>query len=342
MDKKFECISYSPSEAQKHCHFVVFIPTFLPKDLSINEQSLRPESAIDTNRRENNRATFRQVFKGADRTLVIKQFLYDWAPPAYDYPCLWRNNEIATQTESPAPKGEFVNHHVLWFGKNYRKQEATTIEIERTRIEMTVEKGTFSNEEIVSICKGLVPANPKLAKEILDLPFSELSYSRRYEEPAVSVPVGYWRHMRSEELMCYALAKEEIPSKILILMEPFLKAHSYLLNSGFGFGKNKDALEEIELIFESQHAPGCLIRILSTQSNSHFSIAVPPTLDDQECFEKTLTLGKHTFYYATSKNFAFGPHEIVFKKEGYHFMLLVKPTPWTSFEWVMELLRGIE
>lgn len=342
---KFELTSCTPNEAQKQCNFVIFVPNFLPSDMSIKEQYLRSESKIDRNRRENNRSTFRQVFEGANRRLVIKQFLYDWAPPAYDYPCLWRNDEIATKAESPAPTGQFVNNNVLWFGKNYRKQEAATIEIERTRIEMTFENGTFLNQEIVSLCKSFLPVDIEAAKQILDLPFSELSYSHRYEEPAVSVPVGYWKHSRAEELVCYALAEEKIPLNVIQALQPLiieLKARNYILNSGFGFGKNKKQLEEVDLLFEHQSAPGCFVRVLCTQTSSLFSIFVPPILSDQECVNKTLFIHENTFYYATSKNFAFGSHEIVFNKNSFNLMMIIKPAPWTSFDWLIELLTDLE
>lgn len=108
---------------QKQCNFIVFMPTSLPSDLVITEKSFRKESKSSTNKRENNRSTFRQIFEGVNRRLVIKQFLYDWAPPAYDHPCLWRNDEIATKAESPAPRGQFVGNNVIWFGKNYRMEK---------------------------------------------------------------------------------------------------------------------------------------------------------------------------------------------------------------------------
>ncbi len=344
MDTNIELTSCNPSEAQKQCNFAIFVSTSLPSGVVIREQSLRSESTIDSNRRENNRSTFRQVFEGADRTLVIKQFLYDWAPPAYDYPCLWRNNEIATAAESPAPIGQFVNNNVLWFGKNYRKQEAATIEIERTRIEMTFLKGTFSHQEIVLFCKNLLPVDIEIAKHLLKIPFSELSYSCRHEEPVVSVPVGYWTHSRAEELMQYALTKEYIPTKFLQATQPLnisLKNRNYILNGGFGFGKNKDHLEEVEFIFEHKESSGSFIRVLCAQTDSAFSISVPPTISDQECTNKTLTINKNTFYYATSKNFAFGSHEVVCKNNSFNFMIIIKPAPWTSFEWVLDLLTSL-
>lgn len=336
-----ELVNCSPSEAQRQCHFVVFIPALVPKGLRLHEQYLRPESKVDRNRRENHRATFRQVFAGAHRALVMKQFLYDWAPPAYDHPCLWRNPAIATQTESPAPRGQLVGNSILWFGKNYRRQEAATIEIKRTRIEMTAEKGAFSDQEIVSLCESLVPADVGAAKQILDLSFSTLSYSHRHEEPVVSVPLGYWKHTRSEELISYALTQEEIPEEIVNTLQPLiiaLTARGYTINGGFGFGKRRSHMEEIEIIFERQNAPGCFVRILCTRSNSTFSISVPPNLGDQECIHQTLCIQGNTLYYATSKNLALGSHEIVFSKDPFNFMMLVKPAPWTTFEWVMGLL----
>lgn len=271
----------------------------------------------------------------------MKQFLYDWAPPAYDYPCLWRNDKVATKAESPAPTGQFVNRNALWFGRNYRKQEAATIEIERTRIEMTFEKGTFSRQEVVAFCESLSPVDMEIAKHLLSVPFSALSYSHRHQEPVISVPVGYWKHSRVEELLCFALVKEEIPTPFLQAIQSFhtaLGSRNYILNSGFGFGKNKAHLEEVEFLFEHQNAPGCFLRILCTSSDSPFSIAIPPTLGDQECLNKTLNIHENTFCYATSKNFAYGSHEVVFKNELFNFMMLIKPAPWASFEWVMALL----
>ena len=160
-----EVISCSAEKAQEFCNFIVFIPTELHSDLILKEQTLRKEAD------PNIRSSYRQVFEGAGRTLVVKQFLYDWAPPAYDYPCLWRNKELATTQESPPPRAVFINNHALWFGKNYRKQEAATIEMERTRIEITIENGIFSDNEIIAFCKGLRPVNLEARSAIRTLHF---------------------------------------------------------------------------------------------------------------------------------------------------------------------------
>ena len=120
-----------------------------------------------------------------------------------------------------------------------------------------------------------------------------------------------------------------------------LKNRNYILNGGFGFGNNKDHLEEVEFIFEHKESSGSFIRVLCAQTNSAFSISVPPTISDQECTNKTLTINKNIYYYATSKNFAFGSHEVVFKNNSFNFMIIIKPAPWTSFEWVLDLLTSL-
>ncbi len=63
MNMKIELMACSPNEAQKKCNFVIFIPSPLPSGIVMREQSLRSESTIDSNRRENNRSTFRQFLK---------------------------------------------------------------------------------------------------------------------------------------------------------------------------------------------------------------------------------------------------------------------------------------
>ncbi len=330
-------------EAQKQCNFVLFAANVLPLGLSLKEQSLRLEAA-DKERSVNYNASFRQLFENDHRAIIIKQFLYDWAPPAYDYPCLWRNAKIATQEESPAPNAVFIGNNALWIGKNYRKQNAATIEIERTRIELTINKGTFSDNELVSIAESFTPVDNESAKDILKTSFAQLAYSQRHSASSIDVPVGYWKHHREAALTCYSLGPDEAKTYLPNHLQTFIKAletRNYSLNSGFGFGSNKTQLREIELIFEHQKASGSLIRILYRPTLNANQILVPPALGDQECHSKTFSIKDTTFYYATSAKFAFGSHEIVFNKDSLNCMLLIKPAPWTTMDWVMELLNSL-
>jgi hypothetical protein len=63
-------------EAQSYCNFILFKPQdeFLKK-FKVIETSLRTESSTDF-------ASHRYVLQSSNVLLSIKQFLYDWAPPA--------------------------------------------------------------------------------------------------------------------------------------------------------------------------------------------------------------------------------------------------------------------
>lgn len=323
----------NPENAQKYCNFVVFSPTYLPKDLVLREQNLRPETNNGVH------SSYRQVFEGGERTLVIKQFLYDWAPPAYDYPSLWRNAAIATPEESPPPRGIFVGNNVLWIGKNYRKQNAATIELERTRIEFTLQKGNFSEQELVTLCAGLRCIDENIRNAILNTPFTALSYYARHSKTATKVPTGYWNHQRNESMYCFSLSKIEAEKQFGI--KAVLEKEGYIFNSLFAFGKNKEQFSEVEFIFEHQKVPGAFIRILTTPQGAANSIQFPPKIGDQECLVQNMNK-KESFYLASSKVFDFGPHEIVFCLNQIPFIMLVKPAPWTTLHWVLRLIAAIE
>lgn len=330
--------------SQEFCNFVVFAPTNLPKDCIVKEHTLRHETCADKTKK-GSRSSLRSVFEGAGRTLIIKQFLYDWAPPAYDCPSLWRNDEIATTQESPPPKAIFIGNNVLWIGKNYRKQNGATIEIDRTRIEITLEKGDFTDQELIDLCNGFEPQNQQSRTHILNAPFSSLSYYARHLEKATRVPISYWNHQRKKTMYCFPLTHDEAltakPSIHSFIST--LKQLHYALNSGFAFGaKNKkEEPAEVEFLFEHTEHPGCFIRILASSYDSKNPIKMPPKIGDQECFSEIVYEGKSKYYYAHSLTCAHGPHEALFSIDSMSYMILVKPAPWTIPEWFLKLMKSI-
>ena len=129
-------------EAQPWCNFVVLRPTELPSGLGVENLSLRPEAPpgrSDTfgmtgrpNWHDHNRCSLRFELVDAARRLRVKQFLYDWAPPAFDHPCLWksRNEPFA------------VGKNIGWLGMDYRKARGAAVSIDRTTVEASVYEGT--------------------------------------------------------------------------------------------------------------------------------------------------------------------------------------------------------
>ncbi|HEX4261882.1 MAG TPA: hypothetical protein VHY76_12360, partial [Acetobacteraceae bacterium] len=87
-------------EAQSFLNFALFEPTHLPAGLRAAESRLRPEAQPPENevggpdQARAWTASHRTEYSGSGRRLSVKQFLYDWAPPAYDHPSLWRTPEF--------------------------------------------------------------------------------------------------------------------------------------------------------------------------------------------------------------------------------------------------------
>ncbi len=164
-------------EAQAWCNFVLMCPTVLPDDLELARAEIRPEAppgrlshANQTSRpdwTQSNRAVHRTEFIGHHRRLRIKQFLYDYAPPAFDHPCLWESENIR-----PFPVGNLLG----WLGTDFRQRQAATVSFDRTTVELSVTEGAFKDMELQSICRGLGPvALQKLfrgAKVVINFPLS--------------------------------------------------------------------------------------------------------------------------------------------------------------------------
>src|SRR5262249_36600561 len=118
-------------EAQPWCNFVVLRPADLPPGLRVEILSLRPEAppgrsdAVGQQGRpdwhEHNRCSLRFEVVGAARRLRVKQFLYDWAPPGFAPPCLWksRNEPFA------------VGKNLGWLGTDYRQARGAAVSIAR-------------------------------------------------------------------------------------------------------------------------------------------------------------------------------------------------------------------
>lgn len=186
-----------PAEAQQWCNFVVCIPERVPAGCHLLNATLRREAppgrladaAIGrTPWSANNPSAYRFEVAGPGRRLRIKEFLYDWAFPALDHPCLWKSQTEAVPLD---------DRYVVWFGIDYLGNRAASARLARTTIELSVLEGEFANDEIVQLYRALRPADPAAATVLFDTPFAILSYwARRADAEMVSVPVGLWKFRR--------------------------------------------------------------------------------------------------------------------------------------------------
>jgi hypothetical protein len=128
-----------------------------------------------------NPSAYRTEVSGTGRRLRLKQFLYDWAFPAADHPCLWG---------SETRPFEIGDGRVVWLGTDYLHNRAASARMARTTVELSVLDGEFGDDEIVALFAALRPAVPEVVPRVLATPFSELSYWARYPVDMVSVPTG--------------------------------------------------------------------------------------------------------------------------------------------------------
>jgi hypothetical protein len=329
-------------ESQAWCNFVLMKPTLLPEGISLETAEMRPESP--PGRRDgpqdsrlpswtlSNRAAHRSVLAGKERRVRIKQYLYDWAPPAFDCPCLWL---------SPVMRHFFVGSDVGWLGTDFRSLPGASVSLDRTMIELSVLDGSFSDDELEQICQGLRPVNPEARHQILRAPLATLCYQSRHRELPIAVPVGFWAHERKPEarfthVFPCATAPPDLPGADIAPPPEY----GYELNSVFTYGDVAHP-DEADFVYCRSDRPNLYIRVLASLANSERAgIRYPPVLDRQPCHSDTISIAGKTVYYAFINEDA-GPHEVVYQADGRNVMLLVKPAEYTDRSWFIELLSRI-
>ena len=187
----------APQDAQAWCNFTLWHPGQLPVGCDSAVGTLRREappgrtgaSAGRTPWSSANPAAYRTEISGGGRRLRLKQFLYDWAFPAADHPCLWGSKP------RPFPIG---GRRVVWLGTDYLGHPAAAARMSRTTVELSVLEGEFTDTELVELFRSLRPADPAADARVLATPFSELSYWARYPADTVEVPTGLFLFKRPE------------------------------------------------------------------------------------------------------------------------------------------------
>src|SRR5262249_33757564 len=250
------------------------------------------------------RSSYRSEYEGGGRRLRLKQFLYDWAPPAYDHPSLWISRN------RPFPVGEYVG----WQGHDYRHMPAASVTIDRTTVEASFLAGLFSDEEVQALCRGPQPAVPWAGARLLQPSLAELSYQHRHPTAAtIDVPVGYFdHHRRPRSLRQTAYAAAAAPA--------LLPGHDlvpptdlgYALDSVFVFG-DPPAAQEVEYLHAQARSPGHDLRLLVTASNGAGAIRFPPSVDEQPCWSQLRKVQGRDVYHAYLDD-RYGQHEAVWQR----------------------------
>jgi hypothetical protein len=323
-------------EAQPWCNFVLTRPKELPRGLELERQDLRPEVPPDPTSGDlmnqatwGQRSSYRCVYSGDGRRIRMRQFLYDWAPPAYDHPSLWLSEAI-----TPFEAGDNIG----WIGRNYRKEPAASISVDRTTIEISSLAGEFMPDELQRLCLGLEPVSPTARERILATSFGALTFQYRHAALTYyETPTGYWKHYRTpvsleQTVACGKDVQNHWPG--LDLVPP--SAYDFGLDTVFVFGDPRRP-REVEYLYESTVTPGRYLRILATSSTAE-CIPYPPIMDQQACSTRQFKVGKSLAYHAFHDP-RYGQHEAVLERAGTRFIVMAKPGPRTHIEWFERLIH---
>ncbi len=262
------------AQAQEHVNFLVFEPTALPPGCVVDHTTVRPEqppgrpegvSAKDLGQTpwsEGNPSSVRTEVRGLGRSLRIKQFLYDWAPPAASVAALW---------DCPDLRPYECNKAVAWVGQDYRVARGAVVQFHRTQIEVSVLSGEWSDEELVSVLTGLREAEPEVGEGVRAAAFHELNYWLRYQLRPYKVPYGLYRH---EHPRPYGIGKALVVTKLEDLPGSWRLP---LPASGWHFESAACFESEAEAVLVRADNPNDRIFVLTTACDHERALALPPT-----------------------------------------------------------------
>lgn len=314
-------------EAQAAVNFVLFRPDPLPEGLHFDTASVRPEAPppddLHLGWTIGNRCVHRCELSGGGLSLRVKQFLYDWAPPAWDHPSL---------SGSAVPF--VVGGHIGWLGRDFRGLVAATVTLDRTTIEISVREGECAEELLVELAYAFRPVSPEARTAILRTPFGRLAYRSRHPDKTAAVPVGYWRHRRGPPdvpVTVHDRAPGGLPGRHLAPPERL----GFRLDTVQVFGRPPDPLE-IEYLYADSADPGRTIRLLVSPAGATDGVRFPPAPEGQPC-TVVESRGVHHAY----GDARYGPHEAVWHTDGLNVMLLAKPAPWTDRFWFERVLADM-
>ncbi|MFJ8194843.1 hypothetical protein ACIQ8D_34615 [Streptomyces sp. NPDC096094] len=273
------------ARAQSWCNFVLWRPSQLPEGCGTSVGTLRreaPPGRVEAQGRtpwsDANPSGYRTEISGGGRRLRLKQFLYDWAFPAADHPCLWGSRT------RPAEIGE---GRVVWLGTDYLGHRGASARMARTTVELSVLEGEFSDEEIVALYAALRPAVPEAVSRVLATPFAELSYWARHPADMVSVPTGVFRfHRRGREHEGDWVPSEKVEDFLTAQGVP-VAAGEFRAESAATFGDGV-TVRELDVVYSSP--AGAELR-LTAQRTGGGRLEFPPEQDKHPAATEECDLG---------------------------------------------------
>lgn len=313
-------------DAAASANFVVHEPTALPDDCAVETVTYRPEQppgrpdgvdAADIGQTpwsDGNPSSVRAVVRGDGRALRIKQFLYDWAPPAAGIAPLWR-----TPVPTPVDCGDAVG----WLGTDYEDRRGGCLQRERAQIELSVTDGAFDDDELATVLRGFVPADPAASRGVRAAPFHALHYWVRFGCRPPAVPHGLWdysgprpydesRPVSMAGLSCDPIARPLVPAG----------DDAFLLDSALAF---PDA-DAVEVVFRRRANGSDHLWVTAAAEGSPLAPAVPPEPADQSCERRERIDCRDTDVHYAALDEEYGAWEALWREEGTSYAAWAGPS----------------
>lgn len=221
-------------EAQAYVNFVILEPQTLPIGTERSEITVRKETPAV-------RSSIRFEIAGANRSFRVKQFFYDWSIPG-----IYADTNLVGQGEPFV-----VDSIVGFFGTDYKGNAAACYAKWFTQVEVSVLRGTFEKEELLSFFAGLTPSVKEAVPEVGEQPFASTSHTARFHVPRWSEtdPVNRVHWDRADDVAGKHLPEISLP----IPMNLF----SYTLDSVGSF-THHDGVEYQLLLRDSRNQTDCI------------------------------------------------------------------------------------
>jgi hypothetical protein len=318
-DAKFpELLTFA--QAQAEANFVVMEPSWLPSDCAGGQSSFRveqppgrPEGVDREALRQTpwstaNPCSLRTIFQGRDRAFRIKQFLYDWAPPAAGVAPLWDSPEL-----EPFECGGEVG----WRGLDYRSAEGACFERERTQIEFSVLEGAFSRAEIAQTMCSIRVADQLKAAAVRSARFHELNYWVRYRFTPMHVPYGLFRYAHARK---YAFSRPLAPSELAAIAGagscPLPCDARLELDSAVAIEHEPAHHYEVEAIFWAHGRNSVRFWCTSVNRDSQWTIELPPLAEPRSCQVREPRALRGTTVWVAALTRERGPWEAMWEEDG--------------------------
>lgn len=330
--------------AQESVNFVVFQPEWLPADCTLNEITLRPEQPPgrpgdvqaqeigQTPWTEANPCSIRAIIRGNRRHLRLKQFLYDWAPPAASTAPLWNSPQL-----TPVP----IQTAIAWLGTDYLKRPGGCIQLMRTQIEISVIDGEFTENELGRILAQLTLAAQEASQAVQDAPFHRLNYWVRYQLRGVQVPYGLWHYhqpRRYDRSQLVSLDDLQSNSPVRLLLP---SDSPYIFDSAVIVAGEPPSHREVELIYRHQENLSDHLWIIAINHDSDLSLPIPPKPETHLAEVRQMQHLRDTTVWYAALSEQYGAWEVIWEEQNVRYAVWAGTTPFQNGDQFKALIENL-